>query len=63
MFRDNDGFKDLDGYTWDCLNKVFTALDAYCDDPDSMCEFEIDEVQLRKEIGCIADHFVCDDAK
>ena len=55
--RDRDGFRELNDHTCDCLDKVFTALDAYCDDPDTICDFEIDEAQLRKEVAAIAAEF------
>ncbi len=50
-------FKDIDSFTCECLDKVFTALDAFCDDPDDRCEYEIDETQLRKEVFEIAKMF------
>jgi hypothetical protein len=33
------------------LQRVFSALDCFCDDPDLMDEFDIDEEQLKREVN------------
>ena len=51
--RDSDELGNLNAVTDDALDRVFTATDVHCSDPEIRGEYELDDDQLREFVKSV----------